>query len=135
MARGLLPAELMQVSFNSKIRYKGQEYESIDEVPSEIRAPLDKALARVCSDPHAMPGLKSRIVINGRAFSSSAELPPEYRRLIDDSLRALLPIDKAIGVAAAQEYSYAMRGAAGLATLLLAVIALALFCWQQGMFR
>ena len=125
----------VQVSFNSKIRYKGCEYDSIDEVPADIRAPLDRALARVCSDRNATPGLRSRIVIDGRAFSSLAELPVEYRQLMDDSLRALLPIDKAIGVAAAQEYSYAHRGAAGLATLLLAVLALAMFLWQQGVFR
>jgi hypothetical protein len=125
----------MQVSFNSKIRYKGHEYDSIDEVPAEIRAPLDKALARVWSGTKGAPELNSRIVINGHAFSSTADLPPRYRRLIDDSLHALLPIDKAIAVAAAREYSYTTRGVAGLATMLLGGIALAIFLWQLGCFR
>ena len=77
----------------------------------------------------------SRIVINGHEFASSADLPPRYRRLLDDSLHALLPIDKAIGVAAAQEYSYMTRGTAGLVTLLVAGCALAIFLWQLGCFR
>jgi hypothetical protein len=125
----------MQVSFNSKIRYKGQEYDSIEEVPAEIRAPLDKALARVWSGTKGAPELNSRIVINGHEFANTSELPPRYRRLLDDSLYALLPIDKAIGVAAAREYSYATRGVAGLATMLLGGIALAIFLWQIGCFR
>jgi hypothetical protein len=125
----------MQVSFNSKIRYKGRDYETLDEVPAEIRAPLDKALARVWSGTKGAPELNSRIVINGREFANSAELPPRYRRLLDDSLHALLPIDKAIGVAAAQEYSYMTRGTAGLITLLLAGVALGIFLWQIGLFR
>jgi hypothetical protein len=125
----------MQVSFNSKIRYKGHEYDSIDEVPAEIRAPLDKALARVWSGTKGAPELNSRIVINGCEFAGSAQMPPRYRRLFDDSLHALLPIDKAIGVAAAQEYSYSTRGTAGLMTVLVGGIALAIFLWQLGVFR
>ena len=125
----------MQVSFNSKIRYKGREYDSLDAVPAEIRAPLDKALARVWTGTKGAPELNSHIVINGLEFASSAELPPRYRRLLDDTLHALLPIDKAIGVAAAQEYSYTMRGTAGLITLLVAGVALAIFLWQIGLFR
>lgn len=123
------------MSFNTKIRYKGREYDSIDEVPAEIRAPLDKALSRVWTGTKGAPELNSRIVINGREFASSAELPPRYRRLIDDSLQALLPIDKAIGVAAAREYAYQTRGIAGLATVLIAALALAVFLWQVGLFR
>lgn len=125
----------MQVSFNSKIRYKGREYDSLEDVPQEIRAPLDKALSRVWTGTKGAPELNSRIMINGHEFSSSAELPPRYRRLLDDSLHALLPIDKAIGLAAAQEYTYSTRGTAGLLTLLLAGIALAVFLWQIGLFR
>lgn len=125
----------MQVSFNSKIRYKGREYDRLEDVPAEIRAPLDKALARVWTGTKGAPELNSRIVVNGCEFASSAELPPRYRRLLDDSLHALLPIDKAIGVAAAQEYSYSARGTAGLVTLLLGGVALAIFLWQMGLFR
>ena len=125
----------VQVSFTSKIRYKGRDYESIDDVPAEIRGPLDRALARVCRSGAVAPRLASHITINGRDFCNSGELPAEYRRLIDDSLRALLPIDKAIGVAAAREYNYALRGTIGLVTLLIGVVALAVFLWQQGLFR
>ncbi len=125
----------MQVSFNSKIRYKGQEYDSLDEVPGAIRGPLERALGRVCPDRHATPALNSRILINGHAFSGSAELPPEYRQLMDDTLRTLLPIDRAIGIAAADEYSSACRGTIGLTTLLIGALALAIFLWQIGAFR
>ncbi|MFL6537774.1 MAG: hypothetical protein ACJ8JD_06290 [Chthoniobacterales bacterium] len=131
----MLNYEAMQVSFESKIRYKGHEYDSLEEVPAEIRAPLDKALARVWSGTKGTPELMSRIVISGHEFASSAELPPRYRRLLDDSLHALLPIDKAIGVAAAQEYSYMTRGTAGLITLFVGGVALATFLWQLGCFR
>jgi len=134
VAERMLSSELMQVSFQSKIRYKGQEYDSLEQVPADIRAPLDKALARVWTGTKGAPELNSRITINGHEFASTADLPPRYRRLLDDSLHLLLPIDKAIGLAAAREYVYATRGVAGLVTVLLGGIALAIFLWRIGCF-
>lgn len=95
----------MQVSFDTKIRYKGAEYASLDEVPADIRQPLDKALGRLTHGLPLQPQLRSRIVINGNEFTSINELPVEFRRAIDDTLHALLPIDNAIALAAAREHS------------------------------
>lgn len=134
MASGMLPRLCVQVSFNTKVRYRGGEYASLADIPAEVRAPLDKALDRLTHGLPLQPQLRSCIVVNGKEFAGTNELPVEFRRLIDDSLHTLLPIDTAIALAAAREHGYARRGLAGLCTLLAGAVSVALYLWRSGYF-
>ena len=65
----------MKINVKTKIRYKGQEYSSPDELPPEVRSSYEKALAGAA---------KSKIVINGREFDSENEMPNDMRNFYDD---------------------------------------------------
>lgn len=124
----------MNVSFQTTIRYKGGEYARLDDVPADIRAPLDRALARVWSGGEFLRHLNSRVVLNGREYAHPNDVPSEYHKILEQTLHTLLPIDNAICVAAVREYSYSTRGVAGLCTLLVGAIATAWFLYRLGCF-
>ena len=65
----------MNISVKTKIRYKGQEYSSPNELPPEVRSGYEKALASAA---------QGRITINGREFGSENEMPEEMRNFADD---------------------------------------------------
>jgi hypothetical protein len=66
------------------IRYKGQEYFSLDQLPAEARATYDAALAKgVLAKPATAI---QQIVVNGQRFSSADEMPAAERKLYDDAI-------------------------------------------------
>ena len=67
----------MKINVKTKIRYKGQEYSSPDELPSEVRSSYEKALAGAA---------KTQIVINGKEFESENEMPSDMRNFYDDMI-------------------------------------------------
>jgi hypothetical protein len=125
----------VEVSFSSKIRYKGGEYGSLEELPPDLRAPLQQALSRLTHGRTLQPRLCSRITINEREFNGVNEMPAEYRQLLEQSFYNLLPIDNAIALAAAREHAYALRGLAGLCTILAGLASAALYLWHCGYFN
>src|SRR3712207_6462700 len=95
----------MFVSFDTKIRYKGREYACLDEIPTAIRRPLDRALQRLngTGTRHVSAHLNSRILVNGRAVSSPTQLPPAERKMVEEALQPLFPVEIAVCLAAATE--------------------------------
>jgi len=67
------------------IRYKGQEYSSVDQLPAEARAAYESALAKGAATATS-PGIKQSIVVNGQHFDSMSELPVADRKLLDDAM-------------------------------------------------
>lgn len=78
----------------AKIIFNGQSYESIDQMPAEVReeflrlvAPLGDANRNGIPDfaerqGNNMVSVDERIVFNGREYHSLDELPPDVRQLL-----------------------------------------------------
>ena len=124
----------MFVSFDTKVRYKGREFSRLDDIPAGERAPLERALHRLCPSGTPMPQLNSRILINGRAVNDPAKLSAAQRQYIDGLLSALFPIDNAICLAAVRERRSFIGGIVGLSFILSGVIAAAFVLWSRGYF-
>jgi hypothetical protein len=67
------------------IRYKGQEYSSVDQLPAEARAAYESAMDKGGAAA-AAPGVKQQIVLNGQHFASPDEMPAAVRKLYDDAI-------------------------------------------------
>ena len=67
----------MSVNFDikRKITVDGKEYESLDQVPEEVRAAVQKSLA-------SGPAAKATIYINGKTYGSVEELPAPLRAVV-----------------------------------------------------
>ncbi|MFN2621972.1 MAG: hypothetical protein ABR611_03920 [Chthoniobacterales bacterium] len=78
----------MTVNFKTNvrtvIRYKGQEYSSLDQLPAEARTAYETALAQGTTAKPAAD--KEQIVVNGQRFASPDEMPAAERKLYDDAI-------------------------------------------------
>lgn len=73
----------MQTKINIKKTYKinGQEYDSLEDVPAEIR----EALWQAATASSAVP---TRITVNGVEYDNAEAMPPEIRSLYEGALKA-----------------------------------------------
>ena len=66
------------------IRYKGQKYSGLDQLPAEVRTAYESALAQGTA-PNAT-NRNEQIVVNGQHFASADELSAAERQLYDDAI-------------------------------------------------
>jgi hypothetical protein len=80
----------MNISFKTKIRYNGQEFSSVDQLPPEIRAIYERALA---NRPNKLmsTGTKvvTRLVVNGHEVGSTKELSEDEQKIYADAMQLL----------------------------------------------
>ncbi len=89
------------VVVKTKIRVNGKEYASTQEMPPQIRAAYERALASLGShaahpsvgtaSSHAQSDtpVASTITLNGQTYGSSDEMPAEVRALYNDAIATL----------------------------------------------
>jgi hypothetical protein len=90
----------MQTTFDATICVNGNNYQSEDSMPENIREAFERVVAGAVrakrslfagSKARFIPKLNSRIVCDGGEFSTAAEMPSAQRRLYEDALAAILP--------------------------------------------
>lgn len=90
----------MQTTFDATICVNGNNYQSEDSMPENIREAFERVVSSALkakrglfagSKARFVPKLNSRIVCDSEEFSSAAELPSAQRRLYEDALAAILP--------------------------------------------
>jgi hypothetical protein len=80
----------MNFSFKTKIRYNGKDFSSVDELPPEIRAIYERALANR-RNKLMSTGTKvlTQLVINGHEVESTKELSEDEQKLYADAMQLL----------------------------------------------
>jgi hypothetical protein len=90
----------MQTSLNATICVNGNNYQSEDSMPENIRQAFERVVSSALkakrsifagSTARFIPKLNSRIVCNSEEFSNASEMPSAQRRLYEDTLAAILP--------------------------------------------
>ena len=127
-------ASAVKFNFKAKIRVKGKEYASAEEMPTKIR----EAYARAVGDTSVLRSgarlaakLNARITFNGVEYNSPNEMPAEERRLYQDTLAALLSEPT---VLSANDAAIARKKKLLLTLLLVGVLAAVADLWLHGLF-
>jgi hypothetical protein len=90
----------MQTTFDATICVNGNNYQSEDSMPENIRQAFERVVAGALKAKRSLfvgrsarfvPKLESRIVCDSEEFSSVSEMPAAQRRLYEDALTAILP--------------------------------------------
>jgi hypothetical protein len=71
----------MKINVKTRIKYKGQEYSSVEELPPEVRAAYDKAMAT------GGASFNTKIVFNGQEYASLDQMPAAQRQLYEVALK------------------------------------------------
>ena|SRR5436190_10667446 len=71
----------MKVNIKTKIKYNGQEYSSVEELPPEARAAYEKAMAA------GGTSVSTKIVFNRQEYASPEQMLPAERQLYEDAIK------------------------------------------------
>src|SRR2546429_9032178 len=71
----------MKVNLKTKIKYNGQEYSRVGEMPPEARSAYAKAIAAESAP------ISTKIVFNEREYPSPEQMPPAERQLYEDAMK------------------------------------------------
>lgn len=77
-----------RITFTSKIKFNGQDYTGVNDMPADVREVYEKAMASlVGQDGNSLINVQlkstSKIVFNGKEYAGLDEMPPDVRRLYD----------------------------------------------------
>jgi hypothetical protein len=80
----------MNVNINVKRKFKvnGKEYNSIEEMPPDIRSAFEKAMA-VQADKAIPSVTQNKIIFNGIEYKKIEDMPPDVRMLYEKALDAV----------------------------------------------
>ena len=76
-----------KVNLKKKFTVNGQSYESLEEMPPELRQTFEKVLLEAAAKKVAVSS--SRITVNGQVQASVDEMSPEERRLYEETLKLI----------------------------------------------
>ena len=71
----------MKIDVKTKIKYQGQEYSSVEDLPPEVRAAYEKAMAT------GGVSVSRKTVFNGQEYASLDQMPAAERQLYEDALK------------------------------------------------
>jgi hypothetical protein len=114
----------MAVRFKTKVRFNGREYASAEEMPASVRKAYTRAVGETAvlrAGARLAGKLNAKVIVNDKEFSSPGELPVAERRLLQDTLAALLPTDLALSAEEVRRIKHKK-------ILILAMVATVYFC-------
>ena len=90
----------MQTTFDTIICVNGNNYQSEESMPENIRQAFERAVAGALKAKRSLfvgrsarfvPKLNSRIVCDSEEFSNVSEMPSAQRRVYEDAITAIFP--------------------------------------------
>jgi hypothetical protein len=133
----LVPASdrfFMSFRFKTRIRFKGRQYASAEQMPAKARDAYTQAVGEtpiLHSGARLAAKLNAKIIVNGVEFSNPGEMSVDERRLYHDALAALLPSNIAV---AANEAGAIRRKKMFRALVVVMGIGAVLYLWLHGFF-
>ncbi len=76
----------INVNVQRKFKINNNEYSSVEEMPEDVRAVYEKALALRNGPEHATESTitKTKIVLNGKEYDGLEAMPPNVRQLYEE---------------------------------------------------
>jgi hypothetical protein len=89
----------LKLTVRTRIRFNGQEYDSPDAMPADVRQTYERALASMHANHGGLTSMlskagagssqakvSSQIVFNGQTYASADDMPADVRKLYEDIL-------------------------------------------------
>jgi len=128
-------------TFNSKIRFNGQDYASGDEMPVDVRVAYERAIHEtpaLHSGARLAAKLKAKTILNDTEFNHAGEMSVDDRHLYHEALEAVFPPGIVISTAEAQSVTETRKVTQRKMLLIgffVSVLAGGAYLWLHGLFR
>ena len=116
------------------IQFNGREYASTDDMPTQVWAAYDRAMAEkpeLHSGARLAANLNAKIIMNGAEFNHAGEMSVDDRHLYHEALEAVFPPNTAVFVS---EPPKIRRKNMLLMVVGVGVLAGTLYLWLHGLF-
>jgi hypothetical protein len=79
----------ININVKRKFKVNGKEYNSIEEMPNDIRKAFEKAMASQADSGHQVnpATMQTKIIFNGTEYKNIDEMPHDVRQLYEKVLR------------------------------------------------
>jgi hypothetical protein len=124
----------MSFRFKTRIRFKGREYASAEQMPAKVRDAYAQPVGEtpiLHSGARLAAKLNAKIIVNGVEFSNPGEMSVAERQLYHEALEAFLPNDIAVSVAQPVRFG---RKKIVLMLIVLSALAIIGYLWLHGFF-
>ena len=130
----------MKVVLRTSVESRDQSFPAPDEMSPSLQKVYRRTVERFSAEPAAafdsaamiVPKLVTRVILNGKEFTSLAQMPPAYRRFYEEMLVKTLPLDRAIHTVARAEHSNAIKRTISLLFIAAGFGATIVYLWLQG---
>jgi hypothetical protein len=80
----------ININFKRKFKVNGKEYNSIEEMPYDIREAFEKAMASQADSSHQVKPttMQTKIIFNGTEYKNIDAMPQDVRQLYEKVLKA-----------------------------------------------
>jgi hypothetical protein len=80
----------INISVKRKYKIKGKEYNSLEEMPDDVREIFKKTMGSQAGSGHEISAgvTRTKIFFNGREYDSIDEMPQDFRQLYEKVLQA-----------------------------------------------
>ena len=132
----------MRVAVTASLQSTDREFRTPAEMSPSMEKIYHRMLERFSADAaptgsRAMivPKMTARVILNGREFESTGEMPLAYRRFYEETLARALPLQRAVYTVAKIEHSNFVKRTVTLAVIALGHVAAIAYLWSVGYYR
>lgn len=81
----------ININVKRKFKIKGKEYNSIEEMPNDVRETFEKAMASQADSSHQVDPamMQTKIIFNGKEYKNIDAMPQDVRQLYEKVLKAV----------------------------------------------
>jgi len=133
----------MKVALRANLESADRDFRA----PAEMSPSMEKIYQRILerfsaepakatgSRPVIVPKMSTRIILNGREFESTNEMPAAYRRFYEETLMRAMPLQRAVYTVAKIEHSNYIKRTITLSVIAVGYIAAIAYLWSVGYYR
>lgn len=133
----------MRVALRANVESADREFRAPAEMSPSMQKIYQRMLERFSA--HAVnatgsaftivPKMSTRVIVNGREFETTGEMPAVYRRFYEETLAKALPLQRAVYTVAKIEHSNFIKRTVTLSVIALGYVGAIVYLWSVGYYR
>ena len=133
----------MRVALTADVQSADREFRAPAEMSPSMDKIYQRMLERFSAEPARttgsrgmiVPKMTARVIVNGREFESTGEMPAAYRRFYEETLARAVPLQHAVYAVAQIEHSNYVKRTVALAFIAAAHVGAIAYLWSAGYYR
>lgn len=133
----------MRVAVKASLQANDREFRAPAEMSPSMEKIYHRMLGRFSAETAQatgsraliVPKMTARVILNGREFDSTGEMPLAYRRFYEETLARALPLQRAVYTVAKIEHANFVKRTVALAVIAAGHVAAIAYLWSVGYYR